>query len=669
MRLIRRCPLATLALALAASTTLAAQQPGPPNLLTASLEDLMNINVTSAARKEQRVAEVPSAVYVITQDAIRRSGLTSVPELLRLAPGVQVAHIDASKWAVSIRGFNKRWSDKLLVLIDGRTLYNRQFSGVYWDSVNVMVEDIERIEVVRGPGGAVWGANAVDGVVNIITKTSRETEGALVRASIGTQEEGSTAIRYGGAFGRTAYRVHADWQQRGHSMLDASVDAPDRWRALNSGVRLDWKGDGNELTLDTGVQQVDGNSFAALVDGPTPPAGGWPTYSQTTVQTGGHALGKWTRHAVAGGTLELQGFVEHVDRRETAFHYFWTTADVDAKFQRRVAGRHEIVGGLGYRRTDDTFDGSFAVSITPAQSDLSIFNAFAQDEVRLADERLRLTLGGKVEHETFSGWGVQPTARALWALGQREHLWAAASRARRTPARADRGLHVNITSFPGPMGLPIVIQLLGNPAYRTETLTSVEGGFRIERARLSVDVSTFYSHHDGTQTQEPIPPHVEILNGRPALVMARQFTNLMTSDSQGVEIAGRWSPAQWWFVDANYAFFHLTPHPAATSLDEKAPLFDGNAPAHQWQIRPALTIGRFDADLGASRVGALESFGVPGYTRVDARAEWRVTPRVSLVMTGQNLTDDVHAEFGGLENATTVTLDPRRVAGKVTWRY
>ncbi len=634
----------------------------------ASLEDLMNINVTFAARKEQRVAEVPAAVYVITQDAIRRSGMTSVPELLRLAPGVQVAHIDASKWAVSIRGFNKRWSDKLLVLVDGRTLYNRQFSGVYWDSVNLMIEDIDRIEVIRGPGGAVWGANAVDGVINVITKASEDTRGALVRASVGSQDEGSTALRYGGAFGRTSYRAHVDWQQRGHSMLEASVDAPDRWRALNGGVRLDWKADADRLMVDAGVQQVDANSFGAIIDGPTPPPGGWPTRLQDTDLNGGHTLARWTRTGVAGGSLEVQGFFERVDRRETVLRYRWTTGDVDAKYQTR-RGHHDIVSGIGYRRTDDQFDGSFTVSVSPAKSELTIFNTFAQDEVRLAGDRLRLTLGAKVEHETLSGWGLQPTARMVWNFSTREHVWAAVSRARRTPARADRGLRVNAASFPGPAGLPIVIALMGNPEYETEKLTSAEGRFRFERPHVSFDLMTFYSHHEGTQTQEPVPPHVEVLNGRPALVMARQFTNFMDSDSGGVELTGRWSPARWWFVDATYGSFHLTPHPAASSLDEEAPHFDGRAPAHQWQIRPGFTIGRLDGDIATSRVGALESFEVPAYTRVDARVEWRATPRVSFVVTGQNLSDDVHQEFGGLENATTLTLDPHRVTGKVTWRY
>jgi iron complex outermembrane receptor protein len=665
--ILRRAIVATMA-GLCLARPVAAQQ-APPDLATASIEDLMNLQVVSAGRRSQRAMDVPAAVHVITADEIRRSGLTSVPELLRLAPGVQVARIDASKWAIAIRGFNKRWSDKLLVLIDGRSIYNRQFSGVHWDSVNLMVEDIDRIEVVRGPGGSLWGANAVDGVINILTRSSADSQGTFARVEAGSGDRASGAVRHGGLLRAATYRASLNWSRTGPTLQDDDTESPDGWHAVDAGFRLDWKAGRDEVMVQTGAQRVDAASFVARVDSPTAPAGGWQPRPFETGVSSGFALGRWTRSFEANRSFEAQAFIDGTVRDDVSWDHRWTTVDAEIKYQTPAGAGHHVLAGMGYRRTRDHFHGSFSVRITPDVADLSVFNAYGQDEWRLASSRVRLTLGAKVEHETFSGWGVQPTARLLWAPAEHQRVWAAVSRALRTPARADRGLRVNVASFPGERGLPVVVALMGNGGYRTENMTSVEAGYRVERRSLSMEAAVFTGRHEGLQTLEPIDPHVETTYGAPNLLVGQRFDNLMDAESRGIELTGRWNPRGWAHVDGSYVFFDVSSHPDAASRDPHAASYDGAAPRHQWQLRPGWSAGSWTLDVAVQHVGGFDSREVPAYSRTDARVEWAPSRAWSLSLTGQNLFSTGHREFGGDDNATAVGLDPRRVIGRVAWRF
>jgi len=664
----RRC-VWVLVVAVSLSTSVAIAQTSQPDLTTASLEDLMNVEVTSASRREQRAADIPAAVYVITRDDIRRSGLTSVPELLRLAPGVEVARIDSSKWAVTIRGSNHRFSDKLLVLVDGRTVYTRQFSGVHWDTLNVMIEDIDRIEVVRGPGGAVWGANAVNGVINIITKSATETQGPAIRASLGNNDGRSVAARYGGTKDAMSYRVYVDSAQHPHTMLDESTAGEDDWTALKVGTRLDWHRGEDRVTAQADVARSDSNFRFNFPDGVVAPPLGWPLQLNPSDATRGSALARWTREAGNGRTFEAQGFFEITERDEGFQHYDSKTYDADLKYHARQ-GRHDLVSGVGFRETREHSDPTFALVFTPEPPPLRVFNLFVQDEVRTFGDRLRLTGGVKFEHETLSSWSVQPTGRALWSISDRQRVWGAASRAIRTPSVVNRFARVNFTSFPSESGLPIVVSILGNPDYQSEETFSVEGGYRFERRPLSLDVSLFANHHDRLPTLEPLPPQVELTYGRPSILVASRFANLMEADTRGVEIAGRWSSAAWWRIDATYTYFRFTPHPDPASTAETNARDDGNTPNHQWSLRPAVTLGtRVDLNATVLRVGRIASLEVPAYTRADVRAEWKVTGRWSLVFAGQNLFGDPHAEFAGAELATTPMLIPRQINGRLVWRF
>jgi iron complex outermembrane receptor protein len=639
------------------------------DLTELSLEDLMNITVTSAARKEQRAADVAAAIFVLTQDDIRRSGLRTLPELFRLVPGMEVARINSSNWAVSIRGFNSQFSNKLLVLIDGRSIYMRNFSGVFWDGEDMALDDIERIEVIRGPGGAVWGANAVNGVINIVTKAARDTQGAFVRLGSGTFDPLQATARYGGLLGSAAYRVYSQWTDHGDTRLAGGMAARDSWNTLTTGARVDWTRGTDEWTVDGSVRAGDGHPLFNFIEGPTP--GVVPLTDRPGSFRKGHVIGRWTRRAGNGSVLQLQSVVaisrrasnvtDDVTDNENSF-------DTQLQYHRRVGARHDLVAGGGYRFIDSTTTSqSFAFWLTPPDNRSTIVNLFAQDEIALTD-RLHLTLGSKLERDTVSGWGVQPTGSVMWQPAPRHHLWFAASRALRTPSNTDLALRVNVAAVPGP-GAPIVIGFIGNPNYQVEEFQDVEAGYRLEIAgALSIDITGFRGHFTGLPTYEPLAPVFETTPGAPHLFMASRLENLQRADTAGVEVAARFAPVPAWRLDASYTSFHLSPHPDPSSRDPAAAMFDGNAPSHQWQLRSNVRLGpRTEVDTGLFRTGALRALGVPAYTRADARVQVRLTGQLSVVTAARNLLEPSHPEF--VQGSVVSTQIPRSADIQLVWQF
>jgi iron complex outermembrane receptor protein len=661
---IARGAVIALALSVVAIPAGAQVKPRPGDLADATLEDLMKIEITSAARKVQRAEEVPAAVFVITHDAIRRSGLRTLPELFRLAPGVQVAQLTSSSWAVSIRGFNDQFSNKLLVLVDGRSIYTRVFSGVFWDSEDLVLEDIDRIEIIRGPGGAVWGANAVNGVINIVTKTARDTPGTLVRLSAGTFDRAQATVRHGGSFGSAAYRVYSQWSGRGGTDLANGVAAGDAWTALTNGVRVDWERGNNDFIVDGSARVGDMHATWLL------PATGVPDFApRTEVETSyrtGNALARWTHRGGDGSSLQVQSSIgllrrtDLVSLNETAF-------DTDLQYRVKPGGRHDLVAGGGYRYVQSKAGASYPVSFEPSSVGSTVVNVFAQDEIELS-RRLHLSLGSKVEHETYAGWGLSPTVRLMWAPGQRHHLWAAASRALRTPALSDLFLRFRAIVIPGE-GAPMVIGAVGNPDFKAEALHDVEGGYRLDLGgRASLDVTAFRGRYTRLPTSEPLAPVFAATPGPPHVFIATQYQNFMTVDTAGIEVAAQLTPLPNWRLEASYSGFSLTPRPDPTSLDLEAALFDGNAPAHQWQVHSSLRVGsRTDVNVQLFRSGPLRTLGVPAYTRADARVEVRLSPRVSAIGGIRNLFDAKHAEFLGVTVASTQI--PRSADIQLVWRF
>ncbi len=656
-------PVAALLTLLFASTEGWAQAPLVPDLARATLEDLLKIKITSASRREQSADEVAAAVFVITHDDIRRSGLRTLPELFRLVPGVQVAQISSSNWAVSIRGFNDLFSNKLLVLVDGRSIYTRVFSGVLWDEEDLVLDDIDRIEVIRGPGAAVWGANAVNGVINIVTKSAKESQGALVHLSGGTFDRAQATARYGGAIGNGAYRVYSQWTARGDTRLDGNAP-DDNWSVITTGTRLDWTRGANEWTVDGSVRVGDGHTTWKF------PVNALPNLAPRTEVASsfrtGNVLGRWTRRGEGGSSLQVQSSVT-IGRRIDFVAVDENSVDADVQYHTKVGARQDVVVGGGYRFVESTTGHNFGVSFDPPQFDSTVASLFVQDEVALT-QKVRLTLGTKLERATLSGWDVEPTARIMWAPAKGQHVWAAASRALRTPSLADLAMHVNAVVVPN-AGLPVVVGFRGNPAYKAEALVDVEAGYRAEIGSAAfIDLTTFRGHYANLPTNEPRPPAFETTPGPPHIFAGGQFENLMSADTTGVEIAAHLSPVPAWRLDASYSAFQLTPHVDPSSLDPLAPGKDGNAPGMQWQLHSNFALGaRTEIDGALFHTGRLRTIDVPAYTRADVRVQFTLTPHLSAVAAGKNLLDSAHAEFQS--SYVVASKIPRSMNVQLIWRY
>lgn len=617
-----------------------AQRPPPADLAQATIEELMDMRVTSAARKSQRAEDVAAAMYVITRDDIRRSGLATLPEILRLAPGVQVAQVNASKWAISIRGFGEVYSNKLLVLVDGRSVYTRTFSGVFWDMQDLMVSDIDRIEVIRGPGGVTWGANAVNGVINIITRPAAATPGVALDVSGGTLARERIGVRYGGRFGGADYRVFSQWSGYSDGPSGGAATLADRWHSLTSGLRADWSR-GPDAFMAQGHLTTNRARPGWLEPGLDP--GRPPVTDGISHASEASILGRWTRTRADGTVLQVQAYHSRLHRDEPIIAVTELTSDLDVQYETRLGSRHGVVLGGGYRRVDISADEKPTARM--GSPTLATANLFFQDEIALRRD-VALTLGAKLEYDTLAPVALLPTARVIWEVSPRQRLWAAASRAHRTPALTDRDFRVNLAVLPGP-GLPVVVAFVGNPAYGPESLLQTEAGYRVRIGPdAALDVTTFSGAYDGLTTLEPLPPVLETTPAPQHLLSAISGFNLLDTRASGVEINAHWTPLAEWQIEASYALLHVTADVPLASHDLIAAATDGNAPTHQWDLRSTVSVHpgvRLSASI--ARVGRLRQLQVLAYTRLDARAEWGFNSRLTVAAVGQNLLTARHTEF------------------------
>jgi iron complex outermembrane receptor protein len=637
------------------------------DLSQVSLEELMNIEITSASRKEQRAGDVAAAVFVITQDDIHRSGMTTIPDLLRLAPGVEVAQINSNKWAVSVRGFNGLYANKLLVLVDGRTVYNRIFSGVFWDTEDLLIDDIDRIEVIRGPGAAIWGANAVNGVINIVTKATADTQGALVHVDGGNSGD-QASVRYGGTIGAATYRLYSQWTGRNQSLIAPGTGANDASHSVTTGFRADW-------TTQPGAFMLEGDFTAGQARSLWPnlnpqTAAGDPLANNPSDSQGGHVLGRWTHTRASGASLQIQSFVDIAGRQEPVGNYNRRVFDVDMQYHTALGAHQDLVAGAGYRLFDERFIGQVGFSLTPAQDTSSLLTAFMQDEIELFRNRLAVTLGSQVQYDSDAGAGVQPTARVMWKALPRQRLWASTSRALRTPSLYEQGLLVDFPPVPTASGLPLVVSTMGNPAAVTETFVDGEAGYRLEiGTAASIDVTGFVGRYNHLRTQEVAAPVVEFVPS-PQILVTTQFGNQLAATTRGLEVAGHWAPVRFWRLDGSYTSFNVTPHLAATSQDPSSAQTDASTPHNQWQVRSVFSPGtRATLDLAVFHVGPLEQSQVAAYTRADISAEWRFTTRLSAMAIGQNLFDSAHAEFAPASSLLLATQVPRSASLRLRWTF
>jgi iron complex outermembrane receptor protein len=652
-------------LGLAAVPSPGLAQSGAQDLGQASIEELMNIEVTSASRKEQRAGDVAAAVFVITQDDIRRSGMTTIPDVLRLAPGVEVAQINSNKWAVSVRGFNALFANKLLVLVDGRSIYNRIFSGVLWDTEDLVLDDVDRIEVIRGPGAAIWGANAVNGVINIVTKSAADTQGGLVRAD-GGGSGGQGTVRYGGTLGSASYRLYSQWTGRDESLIAPGIGANDGSHSTTTGFRADWSARPGAFMLEGDFTAGQARALWPNLNPQT--AAGDPLANVPTDTQGGHVLGRWTHTRASGASLQIQSFVDIAGRLEPVGAYHRRAFDVDTQYHTALGSNQDLVAGAGYRFIDEEFLGHVYLTMNPAQDHSSLLTAFMQDEIELLRNRLAVTLGSQVQYDSESGAGVQPTARVMWKALPRQRLWAAVSRALRTPSLDEHAVRLVYPPVASASGLPLIVSSLGNPAAETETLVDAEAGYRLEiGTAASIDVTGFVGRYDHLVTNEVAAPIVQFVPS-PQILVTSHVGNQLNATTRGLEVAGHWTPVRAWRFDGSYTALHVTPQLAVTSQDPVAASADGSAPRAQWQVRTVFSPGtRASLDVALFHVGPIEQLQVPAYTRADISAAWRFSRRLSAMVIGQNLLDPAHAEFAGNQSLLLPTQVPRSVSLRLRW--
>lgn len=654
-------------LALLGVSATAGAQPSISELKRLSLEDLMTVEVTSVSKKEQTIADAASAVFVISQEDIRRSGATNVPEVLRLVPGLNVARIDANKWAISARGFSGRFSNKMLVLIDGRSIYTPLFAGVYWDVQDLVLEDIERIEVIRGPGATLWGANAVNGVINIISKRADDTHGTLVGASVGSEDRGIGDVRVGGALGTAGhYRVYGRLFRRELANAHALVPTDG---VARGGARFDVAlGPSDHLTIQGDAYDGSlGQDYSLQSAVPIRP---------TNVGTpgeidGANVLARWTRSRSDGSETAVQMYFDRTGRTDALVAERRNTFDVDLQHRAMFGERHETVWGVGYRVSADDITSSDFVAFDPASRTDPLYSLFAQDEIRLADGRGTLTVGSKLEHNAYTGWEVQPSIRTAWNLDPRQMVWAAAARAVRTPSRAESDVYIQANPVLSPVSpLPLVLELRGSPDFRSETVKAYELGYRVQpHRRLSIDAAVFYNQHDNLRTTRDGAPELRLTPIGPVMVLPLTFDNEMFGDSYGVELAATvelvagWRMSGWY---THHAFDLQDPTGKVVSFGSDSE--DG--PRHSVRIQSNVNLPRgFEVDAVYSRVGELAGLQIPPYAVVDTRVGWMLpVAGVEFSLTLQNLLDNQHVEFGSTLGELPVVIG-RRGVFRVKWAF
>jgi iron complex outermembrane receptor protein len=643
------------------------QVPKPAtDLENLTLEQLANVQVTSVSKKETDLFASPAAISVVTQDDIRRMGATSIPEALRMVPGMDVAQITGNEWAVSTRGFNSEYASSLLVLIDGRTVYTPGSSGVFWDAQDVVMEDLDRIEVIRGPGATLWGANAVNGVINITTKSAKDTQGGLVSASYGTEDQPITTVRYGGELATNLYyRVYGKYSD--HPGLESSTGSStaDSSTSLLGGFRLDYE----PATQDTFTLQGDYYSGTAgrEVDHVTLVPAAVRIIDNQEDNSGGNILGRWTRAFSEESQLTLQMYFDHSRQGYGVGESMLDTFDVDLQHRFAIGTRNDIVWGGGYRDIEAKDPPNFFLTFAPASQNLQLGNVFAQDDITLAPDRLHLTLGSKLEHNDLTGFEIQPSARLLWTPTGRQTVWAAVSRATQTPALAAHG-RFNVAAEQPPSGPPVLVSILGNPNMQAETLLAYEVGYRIEPAkRLSFDVTAFYNVYAGVEETISIPTTFETSPAPPHVLVASRWENAESGDTYGTEFSAQWQVVEHWRLTASYTFLHMQLQPDASA--------DLSSPQQQFQIRSYLDISRnvefngalYYTDQIATKSGS-GMVPIDSCVKLDLGLTWRPIKSLEIGLWGKNLLQDQHAEFGSQESAL-ITEIPRSVMGKITWHF
>ena len=641
----------------------------PIDLSQASLEDLLNLRVTSVNKKDQSLSRTGAAVYVITQEDIRRSGMTNIPDLLRMVPGVDVAQIDSHTWAISIRGFNYEFATKVLVLIDGRTVYSPLFSGVFWDAEDVPLEDIERIEVIRGPGGTVWGANAVNGVINIITKSSKQTQGGLMVAGTGNKLNADGLLQYGGTAGQSGtYRVFGRYFQENSSEPANGLQGDDGWHGSHGGFRTDWDlSPEDQLTVQGDFFGTsEAQPITTLISTQLPYV--YAFNDKATVATE-DILSRLNHTFSDGSEASLQvyyGRDRHTDQGTTSI---LNTGDFDFQYHFHAGSRNDLVAGAGYRVSDEQFTNGYALGYTINHRRDNLFNVFVQDEIRITDA-FAVTAGSKFEHNSYTGFEYEPSVQLVWTPTKHQTVWTSVSRAIRQPALYDVALDYYAQTLPLPTGGFAVVEVFGGKT-TAEKLLDYEAGYRADVSkRVSVDLTLFASRYHNQQSTEPGAPYFAMTPGPPHLVIPYYFANLAYVKDYGVEFFAHWNVSRRWQVSPGYSYLDMNIQFDPASQDALDRGFAGLSPKHQFQVRSNLSLPHhLEWDGSLYYVSELWSARIPAYERLDTRIGWRAGESVEFSVVGQNLLSPRRVEFGSPYFGAMPTYVERSVFGKVTWRF
>lgn len=601
-----------------------------------SLEELADMRVSILSKRPERLADSTAAVYVLTADDIRRSGYTTIPELLRLVPGMNVARIDTSEWAISSRGFNGRFANKLLVMIDGRSVYNSLFSGVYWEAFDTLLPDIEHIEIIRGPGASTWGANAVNGVINIITKPASDTQGVLASTYSGNRQSG-VAGRYGTRVGESgtirAYIKYDAQDIQGESVFGKSTD---RYYGSRFGARGDW-----DLSPDDSLA-VQGELYHANPEDP------W--------LDGGNLMSNWEHVRESGAVDTLQMYYSRLEFQ--ASHDIMNslsenedTIDLEYRHHFTPIGRHNLIAGLGYRWQQSDITGGLLNSAEPPRRSLSRYSSFVQDEISLLEDRWYLTLGTKLEHNDFTGFELQPSIRTRWHPNPDATLWAAISRSVRTVSRSEHDLLAEqelMPASPATLGLPVNGRTTASGNMESEELIAYELGYRWRPAsNLGLDMSIFYNDYDKLRTMEIGDPKLSF-SPFPRVLIPIDADNKMKGTTYGLEFVVDWHPNPDWRLQAWYSLLEMNLEQDADSVSLiEAKAIEGQSPEQQAGLRTGFDLPHnLELDLFARYVGQLPDYDVDAYLELDARLGWHATSNLNLELVGRNLLGSSHLEFG-----------------------
>ncbi len=597
-----------------------------------SLEELFNIEVISVSKKPEQLSAIPASVFVVTAEDIRRSGARSIPEALRNIPGIEVARVDARQYAITAHGFNGTTSNKLLILMDGRSLYTPLFSGVFWDAQNTPMENIERIEVIRGPGATVWGANAVNGVINIITKNAADTQGYLLTSGVGNEEQGFGSLQWGGQIKENmSLRLYGQRFNRDDSVFANGRQGMDQYHMEQGGFRLDWKASNDDAIT------FQGDIYGSSAD---------QRAADDITFSGGNLITKWTHTYSQDSDLQIVTYYDRTERDiPSLFGETLNTYDVDLRHRFGLGSRHDFIWGLGYRYLDNTVVNSPSLAFYPARLSQDVVTAFIEDQITLVENKLKLTLGSKFEYNYYSDFEYQPSIRLAWTPAPEHFIWGVVSRAVRTPSRIDQDFFI-------PGNPPF--SFIGNSEYDSEKLYAYELGYKTRmHPKVTASLSTFYNTYDELRSAETWTPTF--------------LDNRLKGESYGIDIHAMYQALDWWRLISSYSFFALQLHTENGSRDITSENVEGDSPQNQYSLTSRMDLPyHLEFDSTIRYVDSLPNQNVPPYTAFDVRIGYKYSKNLEISLVGMNLLDPQHPEFGAPNNRREVQ---RSIYGKLTLKF